>query len=161
MRNNVWLKDRMDFIWSKYFPEIPAGSDIAILFGQKARTRLGSIKKNRLKGAVSKITITGYFQDERVPETIIDLTVAHELCHYAHGFSSPLPQLYRFPHQGNVVDRDLAKKGFAEDLKFQKSWLKEKWPEIVGRPKRRIVYRRKRTKKRTGIIEDLLNLLGN
>ncbi len=158
MRNNIWLRNRLQDIWQKSFPDIPEESDIAILFGQKARTRLGSIKKNRLKNAVSKITITGYFQDERIPEIIIDLTIAHELCHYAHGFSSPLPQLYKFPHQGNVVDRDLAKRGFGTELKFQKKWLKEAWPEIVGRPHRRIL-RHRRARPSRGLIKEILDLL--
>ncbi len=156
MRNNAWLRSRLERIWQEKFPDIPSESNIVIMFGQKARTRLGSIKKNRVKDAVSKITMTGYFEDERVPEIIVDLTIAHELCHYAHGFSSPLPQLYRFPHQGNIVDRDLMRRGYGDDLIFQKKWLREKWPEIVGRSQRRIVHRRRKSR---SIIQELINLL--
>ena len=50
--------------------------------------------------------------NEIIPEYIIDLTLAHEMIHYMHGFNSPLPKQFRHPHAGSVVDRELKKRGF-------------------------------------------------
>jgi len=137
MRDNAWLRSRLDYIWGHYFSDVSKKNEVVALFGQKARTRLGSIKKNRLKEGISKITLTGFFKDEAIPEVIVDLTIAHELCHYAHGFSSPLPQLFSHPHQGRIVDRELIKRGLGDGLAYQKRWLKREWPKIVGKRVRR------------------------
>jgi hypothetical protein len=96
----------------------------------------------------SKITINGLFRDQAIPSKIIDLTIAHELCHYLHGFTGEREKLFRYPHQGGIVDLELKKRGLATDLRFQKKWLKEEWPKIVKenfsvfRQKRRIYRRR-------------------
>ncbi len=125
-----------------------------IRFGQHARTRLGSIRQSRNSQYSlgpgpqvlnpSIITITGYFTDEIVPEYVIDLVIAHELCHYAHGFCSPHPQLYKNPHEGKIIDKELYGRGFGENIKKQKAWLKTEWPAIVGLPKRRRIIRKRK-----------------
>lgn len=166
MRDNVWLKQKLDFIWDNYFSDIQRKNDIHIAFGRRARTRLGSIKLNNKSHAYRQtgktennkyrkihscngtlITITGYFADERVPEAMVDVVIAHELAHYAHGFSSPLPQLARYPHHGGIVDKELKKRGLEEKLQFQKQWLKDSWKDVVGQtPKRRRTIRRRRAR---------------
>src|SRR5665647_1927223 len=119
MRDNEWLEEKLENIWAQYFNDVEKINSIVIKFGKKARSRLGSIKQlhnyrsRPLAGGSrtitdfstdsknmndSIITLTGYFKDERVPECIIDSTIAHELCHYAHGFSSPHPQASKHPH---------------------------------------------------------------
>lgn len=113
------------------FRDLEAKSNIQISFGRKAKTRLGSIKRARQNTGVSHITINGLFAQEFIPGEIIDATIAHELCHYAQGFSSPLPQLSKHPHRGGVVDAELRKRNLSELLNFQNKWLKEKWPGIV------------------------------
>lgn len=156
MRNNIWLECKLEKIWQDYFSDIPRKNDIKIKFGRNARTRLGSIRfivsmshfaRPGLAKAVpdSLITLTGYFQDERVPEYIIDTVIAHELCHYAHGFSSPLPQLASHPHRGGVVDNELKRRGLGDELKKQKLWLENEWKNIIGPVKRRRRIRRKKT----------------
>jgi hypothetical protein len=126
-RDNQYLKARLDSVTGTYFPELGRVSCL-ISFGRKAKTRLGSIKKT-LTG--SKITINGLFKDQVIPEKIIDLTIAHELCHYLHGFTGEREKLFRYPHQGGIVDSELKERGLTTDLKFQKKWLKEEWPRIV------------------------------
>jgi hypothetical protein len=169
MRDNAWLKNKLDLLWSQYFSDIKKKNEVVIKFGRKARTRLGSIKliqnakvktqkydghpMARLNNN-STITLTGFFQDERVPEYIIDLTIAHELCHYAHGFSSPLPQLSEYPHQGGIVDSELAKRGFGPQLQAQKKWLKTEWIKIVGHSVRR---RRVRRRRRISLFQFLIS----
>jgi len=155
MRNDQWLENRLNLIWNKHFFDIERKNPIHIHFGKRAKTRLGSIrlagsrehgeerKTNPPNTPNSLITITGYFTNEIVPEYVVDLVIAHELCHYAHGFCSSHPQLYKNPHQGKVIDKELYKRGFGEEVKRQKTWLKESWPAIIGSPKRRRIKRRK------------------
>ena len=70
--------------------------------------------------------------DDRVPETVVDATIAHELCHYAHGFASPLPRFSKFPHKGDIVDTELIRRGLKDQLEFQDKWLKQSWNSLVG-----------------------------
>ncbi len=153
VRDNAWLTEKLEKIWRGYFANVERSNDVEIKFGAKARRRLGSIRQinPRDKHSTTKILITGYFKDERVPESIIDITVAHELAHYAHGFCSPLPKYSKYPHQGGLVDKELKSRGFADTLKFQKTWLKTDWPKITGEP----VRRRRVRRRRVGLIKIL------
>jgi len=157
MRNNQYLKEKLDNIWQTYFADVPRRNEVNITFGRCARTRLGSIKliqkskiknqndKSKFKNLPSQIVITGYFKDGAVPEFMIDAVIAHELCHYAHGFSSPLPQLFKYPHQGRAVDREMIKRGLGDTLLAQQKWLRLEWKKIIGAPKRRVRRRRRVT----------------
>jgi hypothetical protein len=80
---------------------------------------------------VSKILINRLFQNVEVPLEVIDLTMAHELVHYLHGFSSPFEQKFYSPHAGGVVDRELKERGFSRELAFQKRWTKTHWPHVL------------------------------
>ena len=70
------------------------------------------------------------FQSSLVPEYIIDLTIAHELIHYSHGFHSPLPKLYSHPHKGGIVTKELKQRGFANQLSLEKNFIKNEWPKM-------------------------------
>lgn len=152
MRDNLWLEDRLDYIWSNYFADVDKLNEVRIKFGKKAKQQLGSIKwvdeqgrglrirvplfrkfNHRVKpaNAISLITITSYFKDGSIPDFVVDSTIAHELCHYTHGFSSPLQQVYDHPHKGNVVGKELRKRGLGNMEKESKIWLKENWRRIV------------------------------
>lgn len=148
MRNNIWLEKILAEVWHDHFADVSKENQVYIVFGRKARRRLASIRQfsRHDKNSNTKILVTGHFQDERVPEEIVKVTIAHELCHYAHGFASPLPKFFRFPHRGDVVDAELRKRGLGDILKFQEQWLKDVWSSIVGesaRPKNRTRARRK------------------
>ena len=139
MRNNAWLENRLDKVWKTYFSDVEKINEVKIKFGRSASTRLGSIRRKTERGSIanlhknhdSQILITGYFKDESVPEFMIDLVIAHELCHYTHGFSSPHPQKTDHPHRGNIVDKELIKRGLGDQLLAQKKWLKNDWPTVV------------------------------
>ena len=136
MRDNLWLQKRFENVWISHFPDIEKENNIIVSFGRNARTRLGSIKS--LNKTDTKITITGYFRDERVPEFMIDATLAHEISHYVHGFFSPRPRISKHPHRGGLVDNELRNRGFSEILINQKLWLKTEWKNIIGiRPRKR------------------------
>lgn len=160
MRDNIWLGKKLENIWRQYFFDVEKINNVAIKFGKKARSRLGSIKQLHSYHLKNKndsvITLTAYFKDERVPEYIIDSTIAHELCHYAHGFSSPHPQQTKHPHSGGVVDNELKGRGFTVQLENQKKWLKEVWPTLIDKPKHRI---RRRRSRRVVTLKDAFKFL--
>lgn len=112
------------------FPDLVAANEVVIRYGQRARTRLGSIRMSR-DGTVSTILINRLFQLEVVPLEVVDATIAHELTHYLHGFSSPLEQKFSTPHAGGVVTRELEQRGFGSAVELQKKWLKAQWPLLV------------------------------
>ena len=146
MRTEAWLKQQLTLIWQNFFPDIERKNSLEIQFGRKCRNQMGSVK---LKGKMTIITINGLFRNESIPDYVITATIAHELVHYAHGFSSPHPQLARYPHQGGIVTRELIERGLDNVLKQQKQWLKENWknylqkyfPHLLNRSRRVYTYR--------------------
>ncbi|MBI4185594.1 hypothetical protein HY524_00910 [Candidatus Berkelbacteria bacterium] len=150
-RDNDWLADLLADLWYRHFPDVLQPNDVRIKFGQAAATRLGSIKWGRKAinhpdGTTQRrsiITITSHFRDPSVPETVVRGVIAHELVHYAHGFSSPNPKLHRHPHHGGIVERELRRRGLGSTLESEQDWLKDIWPSFLKRhhqPKRRHRY---------------------
>lgn len=123
MRDNNWLLSRLDFLWGRYFADVPQINPVFIRFGKFARFRFGSI---RLDPSSKKtfITISGMFRDGKIPQGIVDHTIAHELCHYTHGFSSPHTRLHRYPHEGGVIKKEMEKRGLIYLYKAYRSWIK-------------------------------------
>ncbi len=162
VRNNKWLENLLADIWLKYFPDVVRQNDVKIKFGRPAKTRLGSIKWGRKlvkhpNGELKKrsiITITGYFKHEDIPEDVVRGVIAHELVHYAHGFSSPLPQLHQHPHKGGIVDKEMVKRGLTKELELEKNWLRKNWITFLKKwhsenptPKRRRIIIKRKVKK--------------
>lgn len=150
LRGEPSMEDLLYYLWEEHFDDVPRKNLVLILFGKYSIRRLGSIKwaqkntrvKGRLKGLeelhqvqddprISVITLTRYFAHEIVPEYIVKMTIAHEMVHYAHGFHSPLPKLYTHPHRGNIVNKELMKRGLSEELDLSEKWLKENWYNTV------------------------------
>ncbi len=143
MRDDSWLFEKLDEVWDKHFPDIYQDNDVRIVWGRRARTRLGSIKLGKDKGNHPEtiITINALFKDEKIPDYVVLGTIAHELAHYAHGFHSPLEQKFKTPHAGGIVHKELTKRGLDEVIKKQTLWLKNNWRDYVFNnypPKRRI-----------------------
>lgn len=124
VRDNTWLLSRLDFLWSKYFPEVPQSNKVFIKFGRYAKYRLGSIKLNR-KTKASFITITAMFKDLKIPSEVVDHTIGHELVHYAHGFSSTQPRLHKYPHAGGVVQKEMDERGMGYLHKAYTLWVEQ------------------------------------
>ncbi len=129
MRDDEYLKNKLEYIWQAGFLDIEKKNQINIKFKGRWKNKFGHIKK--LKNGNSEIVINGYFKNEVVPDYILDLTIAHELVHYSHGFNSPLQKLYKHPHKGGVVNRDLKKRGFGHLLKLERKWIKNEWRKIA------------------------------
>ena len=153
-RDDKWLFQKLDEVWDQYFSDVPQDNDVQIVWGRKARQRLGSIKlgeKRDGKHPETIITINSLFKDTEIPEFIIVATIAHELAHYAHGFHSPIERKYDKPHEGGIVHKELAKRGIDKLEKMQKKWMKEHWRKylelhlpqktVVRKVKRKIIIR--------------------
>ncbi len=123
MRNDIWLLSRLDFIWSKYFADISQVNPLFIKFGRYSKYRLGSIRLDR-KSRKTFITITSMFKNEKIPTAVIDHTIAHELIHYTHGFSSVHPKLHKYPHAGGVVKREMVVRGMQHLYTAYQDWIK-------------------------------------
>lgn len=122
-RTDSWLLSRLDFLWDNYFADVSQVNKVYIRFGRFSKLRLGSI---RLEPATksSYITITSMFRDESVPQEVVDHTIAHELCHYAHGFSSPIPRLHKYPHHGGIIKKELSSRKLGYLADAYSLWLK-------------------------------------
>lgn len=126
MRDNTLLNERLAQISEKLFPELNT-DNIVIKFKGKSKYKFGHIKRTRNN---TEIAINSLFKNPLVPQYIIDLTIAHELVHYSHGFQSPLPKKFKYPHKGGVVRKELIRKGLATFLRKEKIFFKKEWPEI-------------------------------
>ncbi len=133
MRDGAWLQQMLDKIWDNYFAEVPQVNDVRIVFGRRAKRRLGSISLDPANPKVSIITMNGLFRDNQIPEFVVEATLVHELTHYAHGFNSPLEQAQAHPHAGGVMRREFAERGLLELYLQQKRWLKTNWPAVIER----------------------------
>lgn len=150
MRDNKYLENLLYDLWDNHFCDVPRKNLVVIKFGKYSKRQLGSIKLankyTKIKGLMRKrkeelevqdeksvtvITVTRYFQNEIVPEYVIRATIAHELCHYTHGFQSPLEKRFDHPHRGNVIKKELAKRDLLDQEKEAEKWLKENWLKIV------------------------------
>lgn len=113
-------------IWERYFPDVPRVNEVQIAWCQPWKNRLGLIRLS-LDEKTSFIGINTLLQHELVPEYVLLTTVAHELVHYAHGFGSPLPRPYAHPHAGNVVNRELEKRGLGTYVRQCHLWIDREW----------------------------------
>ncbi len=149
MRDNEWLRNQLEHLLKTYFSNVAITNPIEIKFGREAKYRFGSIKLipqrgirrlrglRRLVGASNKpqksiITITSMFAKEEVPAEVVQYTISHELCHYAHGFSSTNKRLFKHPHHGGIVNREITERGGEHLIHAFKKWLKEYRKEILA-----------------------------
>ncbi|HOV34422.1 MAG TPA: hypothetical protein PLS56_00275 [Candidatus Dojkabacteria bacterium] len=151
MRDNDFLENLLYDLWDNYFCDVPRKNFVLIKFGKYSKRQLGCISlahnESKIKGlmrkkydeyivqdnkSISIITITRYFRNEVVPEYVIKATIAHELCHYTHGFNSPLKKQFSKPHKGNIINKELKKRGLLEEQKLADKWLKENWIKVIS-----------------------------
>jgi hypothetical protein len=152
MRDTKFLEKILYDLWENHFCDIPRHNLVVVKYGKSSKRQLGSIKlankRTRIKGIVEEkledylaqddksitvITVTKHFQKEIVPEFVVRAVIAHELCHYTHGFSSPLQKRFEKPHRGNIIKKELGKRGLLEQQNEADRWIKEFWQEVVSR----------------------------
>jgi hypothetical protein len=137
-------------VWEDYFSDVPRKNFVITNFGKYAKRQLGCIKyategtkiKTLLRkykedivsqdvNSVSVILLTRYFINEDVPEFVLISTLAHEICHYTHGFHSPLPKKYKYPHKGGIVEKEMFDRGLDSIAIKSNTWLKENWLKVI------------------------------
>lgn len=123
-RTNSWLRYQLEDLWQTHFADVERKNTVIITFGRWAKYQFGVISYDKVKN-VSTITINRMFAQSYIPETVVRHTVAHELVHYSHGFSSPHKRQHRYPHHGGVVNKDLVSRGLENVLNDYKMWLKK------------------------------------
>lgn len=150
-RSVEFLENLLYEIWENHFCDIPRKNLVIIKYGRYSKRQLGSItvanKSTKIKGILKKkksdyyvqddksitvITVTRYFQYDIVPKFVVKATIAHELCHYAHGFSSPLQKQFDKPHQGNIIRKELQKRELLKEQEKADIWLKKNWLDIIS-----------------------------
>lgn len=138
MRDDKWLFAQLDTVWETFFPDMPQDNDVRIVWGRRARQRLGSISQDKTQNTKYKnehsgtlITINSLFKDQAIPEFVVQATIAHELAHYAHGFHSPIERKFDKPHEGGVVHRELEERGARKLEVMSKRWLKDNWRDYL------------------------------
>lgn len=147
MRDDAWLEEKMYDLWENNFADVPRLNHVVIKFGKKAKRQLGAIGwlQNKTKkidrmlavkgeadvAKVSLINITSYFKDVEIPEYVVLGTIAHEMCHYAHGFNSPLQQVFDHPHKGGVIRKEMTRRGLGQIYKDARKWLKLNWANYL------------------------------
>lgn len=151
MRDHDWLQKQLKFLISKYFSSVPITNPLEIKWGREAKFRFGSIRLVSYKSIKradhsgigrlirvgdtpkkSLITITSMFKDEKIPIGVVHYTIAHELCHYAHGFSSMNKRMFKHPHHGGVINQELTERGAQDLIPIFKRWLKAYRAEILA-----------------------------
>lgn len=138
MRDNFWLEKRAEEIWGLLIPEVKKLNTVSIIFKGKWKNKFGHIKK--LKNGSTEIAVNSLFRNEIVPNFVIYTTIAHELIHYMHGFQSPHPKQFRYPHQGGIVNKELNRRGFGVLSILEKSWVKNNWEKTIIDLKNRNIY---------------------
>lgn len=128
MRNNQWLRNRLDSIWSEFYSDVPKTENVVIHFSKRCRNRLGSIRL--VDNQISEIKINGLLKERDIPDFVCEAVIAHELTHYVHGFGSRRPQLYKYPHRGGVVAREMIRRGLGESHYAAKEWINTNWLEF-------------------------------
>lgn len=151
VRDNKYLENLLYDLWENNFCDVARLNLVAIKYGKHSKRQLGSIRliKDRdtfdryikrynltkdifENKTVSLINITRYFTYDYVPEYVIRSTIAHELCHYTHGFSSPLEKKYKYPHQGSIIKKELKNRGLIDIYIDSKKWLKDNWISVIS-----------------------------
>lgn len=152
VRDNKWLEEQMFDLWEMYFNDVPRKNLVVIKFGRRAQRQLGCIKwvrnNTKIKGfmrrkldelkvqddtRVSLITVTSHYKDLEIPEYVVQETIAHEMIHYAHGFFSPLKQIYDHPHKGGIIRKEMVARGLEPIYKASKKWLRAHWSNYLRR----------------------------
>jgi hypothetical protein len=129
-RDHAWLVDQLEHVWATWFSDVERITPVSIRYVRPWKRRLAVIYLTE-DDRHSFIGVNRLLRDPRVPYPVFLVTLAHELAHYAHGFGSHHPRRYRHPHRGNVIQRELTRRGLGEELRFYTEWTNESWFDLL------------------------------
>jgi hypothetical protein len=125
-RNRSQLHIYLAWIWRTYFTDTPRVNEVRINYYYPWKSRLGLIRLS-IDQRQTFIGINPLLQLAQVPESVLIITIAHELTHYAHGFGSPLPRRCEHPHANRIVDRELERRMLGDHLQSCNEWIDKQW----------------------------------
>lgn len=131
-RDDYWLSRELDRIWEAFFRDIPRVNTVEVTFARYWKNRLGLITLVE-DSRTSLIGVNAYLKHPEVPDFVHTAIIAHEIAHYAHGFGSPLPRRYQYPHRGGVVVKELARRGLGQAQRAHQQWIHEHWQRICSK----------------------------
>lgn len=130
VRDQAWLTDQLEHIWATWFADVNRVTPVTIRYVRPWKRRLAVIYLTE-NDRRSFIGVNRLLRDPRVPYPVVQVTLAHELAHYAHGFGSHHPRRYRHPHRGNVIQRELTRRGLGAELCFYTEWTNDSWFDLL------------------------------
>ena len=130
LRDQAWLVNQLDHIWATWFADVERVTPVSVRYVRPWKRRLAVIYLTD-RDRRSFIGVNRLLRDQRVPYTVFLVTLAHELAHYAHGFGSHHPRRHRHPHRGNVIQRELTRRGLGAELRFYTEWTNESWFDLL------------------------------
>jgi hypothetical protein len=125
-RDRCRLHVYLHWIWQTYFIDTPCVNEVSIDYYYPWKSRLGLIRLS-IDQKKTFIGINSLLQIAQVPESVLIITIAHELTHYAYGFGSPLPRRCEHPHANRIVDRELERRRLGEHLQQCNEWIDKQW----------------------------------
>ncbi|MEX0934458.1 MAG: hypothetical protein WDZ42_01525 [Candidatus Saccharimonadales bacterium] len=132
LRTDKWLENLFQDTYNLYFSDVKKKNPIKVEFGRRAKRRLGSINIRPSNSSLSVIRVNGWFRHQCVPKNIVQSVIAHELCHYAHGFNSGSDKTqHKYPHAGGVMKSEFSERGLDKLYEYQCRWIKEQWPKFL------------------------------
>ncbi len=131
LRDDRWLEQLLDLIWTNHFSDTPRLNHVHVSFGAAWKSRLGLITMSEDE-ETTYIQVNALLRLAEVPEYVAKITVAHEMVHYAHGFGSPLPRRYKHPHRGGIVRRELVNRGLALEYELYDTWVYTHWYDMYA-----------------------------
>jgi hypothetical protein len=130
VRDQPWLVDQLEGIWATYYADVDRVTPVSIRYVRPWKRRLAVIYLTD-DDKQTFIGVNRVLRDPRVPYTVFLVTLAHELAHYAHGFGSHHPRRYQHPHRGNVIQRELRRRGLGNELRFYTEWTSDSWFDLL------------------------------
>jgi hypothetical protein len=131
-----YLANRAANLIRENFPERGVTNLLVVKWGGKWRGKLGHIKPLKNCEYGSEIEINSHLKSLDVPEYVLDYVLMHELTHYFQGFGSNHTRKHKHPHRGGIVEKELARHGWAEITEKSERWIKENWRNILAKERR-------------------------
>ncbi len=122
----------LENIWTNNFGDVSRVNTIEIAYCYPWKRRLGLIRLSA-DNQTSFIGLNSLLQHADVPNSILVVTIAHELAHYTHGFGSPLTRRFAHPHANDVVLHELAQRGLGALLQLSDEWIDRNWFSFYDR----------------------------
>ena len=131
-RDDLWLERELDYLWENHFADVPRVNHVAVAFTGTWKTRLGVITLSEDQ-KTTYISLNALLGHPEVPYYVASITLAHEMVHYCHGFGSPLPRRYKYPHRGGIVEKELRRRGLQVEHDLYDDWVYTHWYDFYER----------------------------